>query len=109
MLLLLCFRLHLTEKDLGKVHKGEESSLFLLLVSQPEALLLEKIKIKIGGGARIEIFVLFCSFAVVCLFCKVMKNESGGLKMNGAKPIHFCKEQIFYPPEELYEVKLFVK
>lgn len=34
---------------------------------------------------------------------------SGGLKMNGAKPIHFCKEQIFYPAEELYEVKLFIK
>lgn len=34
---------------------------------------------------------------------------SGGLKMNGAKPIHFCKEQIFFPPEELCEVKLLVK
>lgn len=69
-------------------------------------------KKKAGGRIEIFVFVLFCSFAVVCL--RILRSDekmrvSGGLKMNGAKPIHFCKEQIFFPPEELCEVKLLVK
>lgn len=69
-------------------------------------------KKKAGGRIEIFVFVLFCSFAVVCL--RILQSDekmrvSGGLKMNGAKPIHFCKEQIFFPPEELCEVKLLVK
>lgn len=59
----------------------------------------------------------FCFCFVLQLCSCVLKNSakwwkmrvSGGLKMNGAKPIHFCKEQIFFPPEELCEVKLLVK
>lgn len=69
-------------------------------------------KKKAGGRIEIFVFVLFCSFAVVCL--RILRSDekmrvSGGLKMNGAKPVHFCKEQIFFPPEELCEVKLLVK
>lgn len=69
-------------------------------------------KKKAGGRIEIFVFVLFCSFAVMCL--RILRSDekmrvSGGLKMNGAKPIHFCKEQIFFPPEELCEVKLLVK
>lgn len=69
-------------------------------------------KKKAGGRIEIFVFVLFCSFAVMCL--RILRSDekmrvSGGLKMNGAKPVHFCKEQIFFPPEELCEVKLLVK
>lgn len=32
-----------------------------------------------------------------------------GLKVNGAETIDFYREQMFYPPEDLREVKLCVK
>lgn len=31
------------------------------------------------------------------------------LKVNGAETIHFYKEKMVYPPEDLCEVELFVK